>query len=307
MSKKKLVGIIVGCIVAIVAIIVVVTHMFTPTPTYTLTVSVSPSGAGSVSSSGGQYKSGAQVILTASPASGYTFDHWSGSASGNTSSIAITMESDENLTANFRAQGELTIISASATKTLIYVGDEFCVTAVIKNTGNVTIFTCNLAGAKFEPEDAVQVEKDPECTCLACFELDPGNSIGTMSLCCCPTSSWFRALKAGPVTCTITAGWSPNASSFESYECTKTFTFNITASSSPLVLYTLATNTSGQGYMYPSAGAHTYRAGTSVGITAYPYSGWKFDHWEGDASGTNSTITVTMYGNRTVTAIFVKE
>jgi uncharacterized repeat protein (TIGR02543 family) len=73
----------------------------TITQTYTLTTNISPSGAGSVSPSGGEYESGVQVTLTASPASGYTFDHWSGSASGTTSTITITMDSDKSLTAKF--------------------------------------------------------------------------------------------------------------------------------------------------------------------------------------------------------------
>jgi uncharacterized repeat protein (TIGR02543 family) len=73
----------------------------TPFDTHTLTTIVSPSGAGSVSPSGGQYESGVQVTLTASPASGYTFDHWSGSASGTTTTITITIDSDTSLIANF--------------------------------------------------------------------------------------------------------------------------------------------------------------------------------------------------------------
>jgi uncharacterized repeat protein (TIGR02543 family) len=99
MSKKKIAGIIVGCIIAIIIIIAIATPG--PTHTYTLGVSVSPSGAGSISPSGGKYESGVQVTVTASPASGYTFDYWSGSASGTTSTITITMDSDKSLTANF--------------------------------------------------------------------------------------------------------------------------------------------------------------------------------------------------------------
>jgi hypothetical protein len=105
MSKKKLAGIIVGCIIVIIVIVVIATN----TPTYTLSVSVSPPGAGSVSPAGGQYESGEQVILTASPASGYTFDYWWGSASGSSPTITITMDSDKSITANFMTQYDLTI------------------------------------------------------------------------------------------------------------------------------------------------------------------------------------------------------
>jgi len=99
-SKKKIAGIIVTCVIAIIVIIV----LFSIKPwarTYTLSVSVNPSQSGFVLPSGGEYESGAQVTLTANPASGYTFDHWSGSASGTTSTTTITIDSDKNLTAHF--------------------------------------------------------------------------------------------------------------------------------------------------------------------------------------------------------------
>ena len=101
MSKNKLAGIIVACTVAIIVVIVLVIPSLLQTPTHTLSVSVTPSGAGSVSPSGGEYESGVQVTLTASPASGYTFDYWSGSVSGTIPTVTVTMDSDKSLTANF--------------------------------------------------------------------------------------------------------------------------------------------------------------------------------------------------------------
>jgi len=101
MSKNKLAGIIVACTIAIIVVIVLVIPSLLQTPTHTLSVSVTPSGAGSVSPSGGEYESGVQVTLTASPASGYTFDYWSGSASGTIPTVTVTIDSDKSLTANF--------------------------------------------------------------------------------------------------------------------------------------------------------------------------------------------------------------
>ena len=53
--------------------------------------------------------------------------------------------------------------------------------------------------------------------------LDPGESVETMALCCCPDYAWFRALKAGSVRCTVTARWSEESG--PEHESTKTFTF----------------------------------------------------------------------------------
>ena len=106
MSKGNLAGIIIVCITVIV-VVILVTRPSGPVPTpeadpmYTLSVSVDPSEAGSVSPPGGRYESGVQVALTASPASGYSFDYWSGSASGTHPTITVIMDTDKSLTANF--------------------------------------------------------------------------------------------------------------------------------------------------------------------------------------------------------------
>ena len=88
-------------ILAIVLVIVKPWEGTPPAEIYTLSTVVSPSEAGSVSPSGGEYESGDQVTLTASPASVYNFDYWSGDASGTTATITVTMDSDKSVTANF--------------------------------------------------------------------------------------------------------------------------------------------------------------------------------------------------------------
>lgn len=70
--------------------------------TYTLTPNASPSAGGTVSG-GGIYKSGDVVTLQATPAAGYTFNGWSGDATGTSSSITITMDGNKSVTANFEA------------------------------------------------------------------------------------------------------------------------------------------------------------------------------------------------------------
>jgi len=111
MSKSKLAAIIIICTIAIVVAIVLFSlkpwEVPPPSETYTLHTIVSPSGAGSVSPSGGEYESGVQVTLTASPASGYTFDYWSGSASGESPTVTITMDSSKSLTANFKTSPQM--------------------------------------------------------------------------------------------------------------------------------------------------------------------------------------------------------
>ena len=63
--------------------------------------SVSPVGAGTVIPSEGTYKEGSTVTLNASPDGEYSFDRWSGDASGTSSSIEIQVDGNKNVVANF--------------------------------------------------------------------------------------------------------------------------------------------------------------------------------------------------------------
>jgi hypothetical protein len=58
-------------------------------------------GQGSVSPSGGMYDTGATVTLTATPAQGWRFDHWTGAASGTSRTLAINIDSNKNIVAHF--------------------------------------------------------------------------------------------------------------------------------------------------------------------------------------------------------------
>jgi uncharacterized repeat protein (TIGR02543 family) len=66
--------------------------------------------------------------------------------------------------------------------------------------------------------------------------------------------------------------------------------------------YTLATNVVGSGSVSPSGG--TYAAGAGVTLTATPSAGYQFSGWSGDLSGSENPATITMDGNKNVTATF---
>lgn len=69
--------------------------------TYALTTSVQ--GSGTITPVGGQYDAGEVVSVTATPASGWTFGHWTVNGSQGSSNVLaqITMDSDVNLVAVF--------------------------------------------------------------------------------------------------------------------------------------------------------------------------------------------------------------
>jgi hypothetical protein len=63
----------------------------------------------------------------------------------------------------------------------------------------------------------------------------------------------------------------------------------------------------GNGTTVPAAGSHMYAAGTEVDLTAYADLGWVFSDWTGDLTSTNSSESILMDENKTVTATFVME
>jgi hypothetical protein len=65
--------------------------------------------------------------------------------------------------------------------------------------------------------------------------------------------------------------------------------------------YTL-TITSDHGTVAKNPDKATYTYGEVVQLTATSTPGWSFDHWSGDAAGTANLVSVTMNGNKTVTA-----
>lgn len=70
--------------------------------------------------------------------------------------------------------------------------------------------------------------------------------------------------------------------------------------------YVLTTSLNGSGTIDPTAGKYTYEAGTVINVTATPSTGWKFDGWTGDISETNTAISLTLDGDKSIAANFSK-
>jgi hypothetical protein len=68
---------------------------------------------------------------------------------------------------------------------------------------------------------------------------------------------------------------------------------------------TLSTTTVGSGSVSLSPPGGTYDAGTVVTLTATPDPGFAFSGWSGDLSGSQNPATLTLDGDKSVTATFV--
>ena len=97
------------------------TYIMAPTggTSYDLTISVNPADAGTMTPAAGThpYVEGSLVDITAIPASGYAFDHWSGELTGSTNPGQITMDGNKSITAHFVAAAGVTLDGAVSSGT----------------------------------------------------------------------------------------------------------------------------------------------------------------------------------------------
>ena len=118
-----------------------------------------------------------------------------------------------------------------------------------------------------------------------------------------PTTS--VVVTATPSSGFVFTGWSGAASGTGNpvtitMDGNKTLTANFAS-----VNYTLTVVAAGNGSTSPAAGTYSYASGAQVMVTATPASGYVFTGWAGAASGTSNPVTITVDGNKTLTANFV--
>lgn len=80
--------------------IVIAGKTYTITQKTTLPVTTKAVGSGTITGAG-NYNQGSSVTLTATPAVGYVFSHWSGDAVGVTNQVSIAVDSPKDVTATF--------------------------------------------------------------------------------------------------------------------------------------------------------------------------------------------------------------
>jgi len=79
----------------------------------------------------------------------------------------------------------------------------------------------------------------------------------------------------------------------------------ITAHFAPIVTYTLTVDPSEGGTIDIDPLLNSYEPGDEVTLTANPETGYEFDGWSGDLSGTEPSATITMDSNKEIIASFI--
>lgn len=211
--------------------------------TYTVTVLSNNTAMGGVTG-GGIYEEGTSVTITAYPADGYHFDHWSTGSTDNPYTLTVT--SDTTITAFFEEDSPAT----------------YTITVLVNNpaTGSVT------GGGVYEEGTSVTITAFPADG----YRFD----------------HWSTGSTDNPYTLTVTSDTTITAF-FVEYTPE---TYNVT-----VIVDNPATGS--------VTGGGVYEDGSSVTIAAYPADGYHFDHWS--TGSTDNPYTLTVTSDTTIIAYFV--
>ena len=297
-------------------------------PQYTLTVNVSPPGAGYVTKTPDKanYAPGEKVQLQATASPGYTFTNWSGGASGSSNPVTITMDGNKTVTANFKQTIRYTLVvnvsppgagylMKSPDKANYAPGEK----VQLQATASPGYTFTNWSGGASGSSNPVTITMDGNKTVTANFKQTirytlvvnvspPGAGYVMKS----PDKANYAPGEKVQLQATASPGytftnWSGGASG-SSNPVTITMDGNktVTANFKQTIRYTLVVNVSppGAGYVMKSPDKANYAPGEKVQLQATASPGYTFTNWSGGASGSSNPVTITMDGNKTVTANF---
>ena len=297
------------------------------------TLLVQAEGLGTVNPEVGlhTYGQGDVVNLSATAASGWRFDHWSGAISSTSATSTVTMDADKTVTAHFEyappsyslsvtasplaggsvglypdggSYEEGTVVALVATPALYYRFSGWV--GAVTGTANPTTVTMDAnktvtANFVFDPEQyPVTVIREPEAG--GSVSLNPAAgpySAGTkVTLTATPAANyrfveWEGALSG-----------STNPESFVMDEA-KTVVARFEYAPSMVTVNVAAVPTGGGSIvMSPSGGS--YVPGTEITLAAVPADGYRFHHWGGDLSGITNPLVLTVENDMIVQAVFMQ-
>jgi len=284
---------------------------------YTLHIYAGSGGTTSPTPGSYTYDTGTQVTVTAVPNTGYGFSGWSGAVTGTTNPLTVTMDADKSIAANFILQYTLTIAAGTGGTTnpapgsyTYDTGTQVTVTAV-PNTG---YRFSGWSGAVTGTTNPLTVTMDADKSITASFIRQytltiaagtggminpvPGSytyDTGTQVMVTAVPNSGYRF-----------SGWSGTVTGttnpiIVTMDADKSITANF------IRQYTLTIAAGSGGTTNPAPGSYPYDTGTQVLVTAVPTTGYKFSGWSGAVTGTTNPITVTIDGDKSMTANFEKE
>ena len=280
----------------------------TPVSTYTLTTIASPAGRGTLTGAG-TYAAGAVVTVTITPNFGYRFDRWSGDCTGM-GACHVTMNADRSVTAHFVVHQTYTLATSAAPS------DGGSISWSGPWTNVIVTATPNF-GYRFERwsgdctgSGACSLIMTADRSVTAHFVRFAVFQTHTLTMRASPSDGgslgWSGDWTNVTVTATPNSGyrfqrWAGDCTGSGACFVTLNAARSVTAHFTRTYVLTASASPSGGGSV---SGGGTYDTGTNVTVTATPSSGYRFDRWSGDCTGSGA-CSVSMNAARSVTAHFV--
>jgi RHS repeat-associated protein/uncharacterized repeat protein (TIGR02543 family) len=211
------------------------------------------------------------VTLTATPATGSTFDGWTGACTGSASTCTVTMDQTHTVTARFTLMPE----TLTTTKT---------------GNGSGTIAS-------------LQTGIDCGTTCSALYDWGTSVTLAATPATGSTFTGWSGACTGTDTTCTVTMNQlqAVNAD-FTLMKMPLTVTQTGSGSGSGSGTGTITSVPAGIACGATCSGSYDW--GTAVTLTATPSADSLFNGWTGACSGTSATCTVTMDQAQAISADF---
>ena len=285
---------------------------------FTLTVTTDGSGTVALNDTGPYYYFYEAVQLTATPAVGWSFDHWSGNLIGSTTPATLIVTGNMSVKATF-IQNQYTLnvtifgsgtVSKSPDQATYTYGNNVTLNASASSGWTFAAWSGDASGSV----NPVTVNMTDNKSVTATFT----QNVYTLSLSVVGNGS-VNLNNTGPYHYGDAVLLTPIPSSYWSFDH---WSGDLTGSANPATLivtanmsvtatftqvnYTLTVGTYGNGYVILNNTGPYYHYGDVVLLTAVPDAHWIFNYWSGNLVGSISIAALVITGNMSVTANFVQ-
>ena len=292
---------------------------FTTIPILTFSITGTAGSNGSISPSGTFFKDyGSSQLFTATPNTGYQVDTWSVDSSpvqtGGTTYTLSNITANHTVAVSFKQLTYTVTTSAGANGSVappiavvVYNGSQLF--TATSNTG-YTVDKWQVDGGDVQTGGNTYTISNVTATHTVAVTFAPIeytltiNKVGNGTVAKDPDQATYHYGEVVTLSATEDTGWTfagfdPEA--VVTMDSDKTVTATFTEDE-----YTLTMNKSGNGSVAIEPNQATYIYGTVVTVTANADAGWTFDSWSGDLGGSTNPTTITMTGEKTVTATFTQ-
>jgi uncharacterized repeat protein (TIGR02543 family) len=301
----------------------------------TLIVSTTGTGSGTVTSSPAGitcpgdcselYATNTLVTLTAVAGSESTFTGWSGGGCSGTGTCQVAMSAARTVTATFMQSSVTLTVNVTGSGTVNQVpaapylyGDVVQLTAVPATGWHFTGWSGDLSSSTSPEIITLNGDKTVTATFTQlCYTLTtsvtPGGS-GSVNANPAPNCNGGTQYTHGTevsLTAVASTGYGLANWTGDLSGSTNPQTVTMDSARSVTAVFTLnavslTVNVTGGGTVNQTpSGPYFY--GDVVQLTAVPNTGWHFVEWTGGLSGSNNPESITMNGDRTVTAVFARD